>query len=1101
MSIREPLRLCTTCGEEAPRRAQYCLACGAPLDTGVGVGCPACQTSNPERARFCLGCGARLASVADADRRVVSVLFADLSGFTQLTEQLDPEEVRDLIVSCLNLLSECIIRWGGFVDKFIGDCVMGLFGAPVAYENEEERAVRAALDMQAGITEWADGRSFDSAGEYRPQLRIGINTGAVVAGVFAAGGGRDYTVIGDTVNVASRLQGLCEPGRILVGPGTYESTEHLFEFEESQLLQVRGRREPVAARHVLQERSQRGRVRGFGDRRVEMVGRSAELAHLSECWQRAIAGEFQVCLVDGPAGIGKTRLVEALVAQTGLTPDHMASGRCYPYSRSSPWEPVAELVRDLYDIAGDVHPSEAAARIVTASHDVWPQDEAAGLRVLLGGPIAEAPELQSYSGAERRDRIAAAVARSIRDVTDEPRILLFEDLHWADGTTLEFLCSRASLQLKGPILLVLIARPPLPGEALVARLFESIEERIDLRPLGNVEARELVNSLLQEHELPGGFINGIIERAEGNPLFIEETLKSLVDSGALASDDGVWRATGDLKDLQVPDTIESVLTTRIDGLDESTRQILKLASIVGRRFWSGVLADALAKRSVDSELDDLQKATLVRALPFSSVSGNREFMFEHLLLQEVAYEGMLRGARAKLHSAVATWFEEQPGSQRGEYDELIAFHREHSDEPESAVPFLMRAARAARDRGALPDARALLDRGLELAESVADRVRLLALMDDLAAELGDPSARLRSIEELEALGANGDDGLRAEAAFRRARFLLDASDLDGAHAEAGTALEVYQRLDDESSQGDVLRLLGRIAHLSGDFPTALRHYRSSLPLERKAGDRQGQAEIFDLLGLAQVDLGDYTTGLDYLEAARDLCAELGNRPMEARVSGHQSLALSALGRYEDATACAWAAVELAASCGSRLALAGSRLALAQALIGDGNGAEAVGVARAAYELGVELQQPRIQARALLIQAQAEGGETSREHARQAFELARANGLAHVEILARTLEVQLDLEAGNLQAAERASAEATETLDYHGSIEGPEEAVLLARARVLSAAGRIDESQDMVQRARTIVLNRADRISDPAVRDRFLEDVALNREILAFASDG
>jgi adenylate cyclase len=1089
------MRLCASCGEPAPRRAHWCLSCGTPLEAGVGQSCPACQTSNPERARYCLGCGARLASVADADRRVVSVLFADLSGFTQLTEQLDPEEVRDVIVSCLNLLSECIIRWGGFVDKFIGDCVMGLFGAPVAYENEEERALRSALDMQAAIKEWSHDRDFGPAAEYRPELRIGINTGPVVAGLFAAGGARDYTVIGDTVNVASRLQGLCEPGRILVGPATYEQTGHLFEFDEAQQLQVRGRREPVAARHVLGVREQRGKIRGFGDRRVAMVGRAAELAELREAWGRARNGEATVCLVSGAAGIGKTRLVEELIAAAGLSAEQVAGGRSYPYSRGSPWEPVAELVRDLYDLPGDLRATEATSRIITASHEVWPQDEAAGLKVLLGSPLAEAHELQAYGTAERRDRIAAAVGRSLRGAATEPRLLVLEDLHWADNTTLEFLCSLDGSSLLGPVLLLLVARPPLPGEALVARLFESVKSRIELRPLRPEEARAFINSLLDAHELPDDFITGIVERAEGNPLFIEETLKSLAERGALKQEAGGWRAAGDLADVEVPDTIESVLTTRIDGLDESTRQILKYAAIVGRRFWSGVLADALAKRSIDQELDDLQKSTFVRALPFSSVSGTREFMFEHLLLQEVAYEGMLRGKRAELHGSVARWFEEQPGSQRGEYDELIAFHRERSDEPASAVPFLERAARGARDRGALPDARKLLQRGLELAERAGDRARLLALLEDVAGEMGDVDARAGAIDELESLAADGDDRLLGEAAYRRARLLLDASDLKAAQERAAAALQTFERLGDESSQGDALRLLGRINHLWGDFPAALRYYRSSLPLEREAGDRQGQAEIFDLLGLAQVDLGDYTTGLDYFEAARDLCSELGNRPMEARVSGHQALALCALGRYDDAVASARAAVELAEACGSRLALAGAGLALAQALIGKGERGEAAATARAVHDLGVELRQPRIQARALLGLAQCTSGEESRTHAGRARGLAHRNGLSHVEILALTLEANLDLEAGDLKAAEEASAHAAETLDLHGSIEGPEEAVLFSRARVLNALGREDESQDALQRARTLVLNRADRIDDPGLREHYLERVPLNREIL------
>ncbi|NIW35214.1 MAG: AAA family ATPase [Gemmatimonadetes bacterium] len=1099
MATERGLRFCSGCGAEVGRGAHYCLSCGTPLDTVVGVSCPACQTNNPDRARFCLSCGACLASVAEADRRVVTVVFADLSGFTQLTEQLDPEEVRELVVSCLNLLSDCILRWGGHVDKFIGDCVMGLFGAPVAYENEEERAIRAALDMQAALSQWSveDVIKSGDLGEYRPRVRIGINSGPVVAGLFAAGGARDYTVIGDTVNVASRLQGLSEPGRILVGPMTYEQTRHLFEFEEERRLEVRGRREPVAARHVIGVRAQRGKARGFSDRRIPMVGRESELVQLRELWRRASEGDFRACLIAGQAGIGKTRLVEELRDKEKIAAQDVASGRSYPHASGAPWEPIADLVRSLFSLPGDLHPTEAALRIAHASDDPWPSEELAALRVLLGSPIAEAAELQHYGMAERRDRIGDAVVRSLRAATDTPRLLILEDLHWADSSTLEFLCSLPELDLHGSALAVLVSRPPLPGESLVARLFESVPDQLELRPLNDADVRAFIQATLGDHELPGEFIDVIVERAEGNPLFIEETLKSLTESGALVRERGVWRASGDIAEIEVPDTIESVLTTRIDGLDGPSRQVLQLASVVGRRFWSGVLADALAGRSIERELTDLQRSTLIRALPFSTVSGNREFMFEHLLLQEVAYEGMLRGARTELHGAVARWFEEQPGSQRGEYDELIAYHRERSDDPESAIPFLHRAAQAARGRGALLDARALIDRALRLAKQEDQAASLLLVSEDVAAEMGDVERRTEAVERLEAIAEAGEDPrIAAEAAYRRARLLRDSGDLKAAWSKCERALELYTNLEDISCQGDALRLLGRIAHLWGDFPQALRFYRSSLPLERKAGDHQGQAEIFDLLGLAQVDLGGYTTALDYFEAALDLASEGGNRPLQARVGGHRASALASLGRYDEATESARTAAQLARLCGSRHIEAGSQISLAYALAGKGDTAAAAEVADRVRQLASDLKQPRLLARALLLAAQTGNRQPSRETIRQARQLAEENGLTHVEILARVHEAELDLEAGNLAEADRTSAEAMEALDLHGSIEGPEEAVLFCRARVLAALDRGDESNEALQRARTIVRNRAERIEDPQMRRGYLEDVVLNREIMA-----
>ncbi len=1100
MGSEESLRSCSACGAAAPEEANFCRACGMALKSGSGTACPACHTDNPNHAQFCLACGAPLSSVADADRRIVSVLFADLSGFTQLTERMDPEEVRRLVAGCLERLSDCITRWGGFVDKFIGDCVMALFGAPVAYENEEERAVRAAFDMHAILREWSPELSTSSEvlGEYRPELTIGINTGPVVTGVFAGGSAQNYTAVGDTVNVASRLQGLCERGQVLVGSTTYDHTKHLFEFGEEQLLQVKGRNEPVRARRVLGVRAQRERVRGFQGQRTALVGRADELSLLRERWRRAAKGEFRVCTVTGPAGIGKTRLVEELIEAEKIGRGAVALGRSYPYASSTPWEPFAELIRDLHDLSSEMSAVDAAARIVGAAGAEWPEERAAGLKVVLGSPLSDVPVLQPFGAAERSEWITSAVTGSLERGSQKPRLLLLEDLHWADRTTLEFLCSLPALSVRGPILIVLITRPPLPGESLLAELLDSVSDRLDLEPLSPADARAFIDSLLGGHGLSDDVIDLIIERAGGNPLFIEETFKSLVEKGTLVTENGVWRAVGDLQTMDIPDTIESVLTTRIDRLESSTKQVLQYAAIVGRRFWEGVLADALAERPVGRELDDLIRSAFVRDVPVSVVTGDREFLFEHLLLQEAAYEGMLRGSRTELHGAVARWFEGQLGGLGGEYDEWIAFHFEHSKEPERALPYLEHAAQDARSRGALLDAGSLAGRALAVASAPEDRVRMLLLVEDIALAEGNAERRREAIDELEELAAQQEvELLSAEASYRRARYQLGTGDLDGAKKTGELALELFEKLEDISLQGDALRLLGRISHLWGDYPKALRFYRASLDAEQRAGDRHGQADVFDRLGLVQIDLGNFTTAIDRLRAARDIYAGLGDRPSEARVMAHETAALRWLGRLAEAEATSRSAIELAEQCGSRGAQAHAQLNLALTLAAKRNAAEAEPMFKRLAEEGIErLDRPRLAARAKLALADLQTGEAARVSAREARELGRKSGLVHVVILALTREAELDLEAGVLDAADTASAEAIRLLDIHCNIQGAEEAVLHTRGRVLAELGWGEEAAECFKRARTIVLNRADRIEDAELRRHYIEEVPLNRVILA-----
>jgi class 3 adenylate cyclase len=467
------------------------------------VSCARCATEAPASANFCAECGNRIGATTDAERRIITVLFADLSGFTALTEQLDPEQVRSLIAGCLNPLCDCVTHWGGFVDKFMGDCVMALFGAPIAYENEEERAVRAALDMRDALHRWvasdaaaaiweslgaADDRGLPRGSTSPLRLKVGVNTGSVVTGVFAGGGAHNYTAVGDAVNVAARLQSACEPGEILIGASTHEQASHLFEFGDERSLVVKGKQEPVRARIVIGLRSERGRSRGFRGRVTQFIGREAQLESLRTNWSRAKAGCFTSCLVSGAPGIGKTRLIEEFRTTEELSPEEFARGRSYPYARSAPWEPLAELLRDLYDVSPELDPLEAAASIAKTTETRWPREGVAALAVALGNPASELPELEGYDGRELEVRISESVESALRAGTSEPTVLVLEDLQWADHATLDFLTRLPSLQLDGPVLFVLVARLPLPEERLLGRLFEAIVDKISLASFSPTES-------------------------------------------------------------------------------------------------------------------------------------------------------------------------------------------------------------------------------------------------------------------------------------------------------------------------------------------------------------------------------------------------------------------------------------------------------------------------------------------------------------------------------------------------------------------------------------------------------------------------------------
>lgn len=1071
--------------------------------------CAVCGTRHPAEAKFCAECGAHLAW-SMAERRIITVLFADLSGFTGLTERLDAERVHSLITVWLDPLCEAVLRWGGHVDKFIGDCVMALFGAPVAYENEPERAVRAALDMQ---------RAFDAErivahaaaagiGDYRPRLTIGVNTGPVVTGVFASGGAWDYTAIGDTVNVAARLQGICEPGGILVGEATWARTRHLFEFGEEQVLQVKGRVEPVRARQVTGVLAERGEIRGFAGVKTPLVGRADDLERLLAAWRRAARGEPTACLVLGDAGIGKSRLVAELVGLDDVSAAKIARGRCYPYASSTPWEPVAELLRDLHDVGPDRSASEAVSWIVGRAGSTWSKDERAGLGAVLGSPTEELRALADLPPEERHHRMARAVARAIREGAGSPALLVLEDVHWADRTTLEFLHSLPDHELEGPALFVLVSRPPLPSEDGVAALVERFGSaaevdrsageaiRVDLSPLTAEETAALVEAALGPHELPPDLLGTIHQRSGGNPLFIEEILKALIAGDVLVEESDVWRAAGDTSGIAIPDSIDSVLTTRIDGLGASTRKVLQLAAIVGRRFWSGVLDEALARRSVDEELGELIDAALVRPHPESSLAGEREYAFQHLLLQEVAYGGLLTGMRSELHGTVGAWLESRLEQGTAEHDDWVAFHFERSDEPGRALPFLERAIATARDRGALLDAEGLVDRARAVAGDHEDHLRLERLAVELAVSTGNDERRAAAIRRLgEIASALGDPAVAAEAELRRAQHELDVGDLESARGHAATAADAFRGLADESFEADALRLLGRVAHLQGAYDEALSRYREALSLERHAGDRRGEAEILQRLGQAEVDFGNFPRALEQFDQALGIYAELGHRPGQARALADRATAFRWLGRYEEAEETARRAEELARACGSRTAAATAALARATAIGAAGRTDEARTILEGILATP-GLHRPALEAHTWLALASLEAGERAGKAVERARWVAARSGLVDVEVLGLSRLAEIALEAGRPEAAEPDSRRAVELLEKYGDIQGPDEVVYYVHSRVLAALGRAADAAAMRDRARRIVRETAAAIDDEAWRRSFLENVAPNPDILA-----
>jgi class 3 adenylate cyclase len=657
--------------------------------------CTRCGQENPDGAKFCNACGAPLAgdAVLAEERRVVSVLFVDLVGFTSTSEQLDPEDVRAILTPYYERVRGELERLGGTVEKFVGDAVMGVFGAPTAYGDDAERAVRAAL----AVRDWAAGEGL--------QVRVAVNTGEAIVALEAAPGSGEAMVAGDVVNTAARLQSAAPVGGVIVGRETYASTRTAIEYRPASPVVAKGKSEPVAAWLALEALS------GEGERvltRAPMVGRDYELSVLTDTWAR-VAEERrpQFVTVFGPAGIGKSRLALEFAQHVTAGGGRALRGRSTPYGASTPYSAFGHHVKQIAGVFDSDEMDDARAKLRETLVDLVGSEgegdaHAGHLAMLLGlGEDGEARDRETLFFSAR------VLVESLAG--REPVLLLFEDIHWADDSLLDLIETLASRVRDAPVLLLALARPELltsrPGWGGGLPAYTSLP----LERLSEEAASELAARLLERSAGARERAESVARTAEGNPLFIEELAASVAEQRSDAGE-------------QLPTSIRAIVAARLDALPPAERALLLDAAVVGRVFWRGALARMHEHANLALVLDSLEQRDFVRREAVSRIQGDQQFAFKHGLIRDVAYQRLPRAERRERHAAVATYLEEATGG-AGQANEALAGHWREAGEPQRAVDCLLVAADQAGRGWAKEHAVTLYRTALELVPGEEDELR------------------------------------------------------------------------------------------------------------------------------------------------------------------------------------------------------------------------------------------------------------------------------------------------------------------------------------------------------------------------------------------
>jgi len=1058
-------------------------------------------------------------SDSEQQRKMATVLFMDIVNSTQMIQGIDPEESMEILDVSLNALAEPIRKYGGHVNRFMGDGFLAVFGLPNARENDPEMAVRAAMGILAASESIAQSLK-NERGIQTFRVRVGIDTGLIAAGGITES---DDTIMGSTINLAARLEKAAEPGTILVSKHSYQHIRGIFDIEQRNPIEAKGFPKPVETYRILRAKSRVFRLISRGVEGVEtrMVGREQEMQRAQEI-ARVVFEEKKCRFVTiiGEAGIGKSRFLDEFESWLDLQPvrTRLFKGRATLETQNQPYASFRDMFALRFEILDNDPVHVVRQKFSDGFRQTLQNDSKSELKAhlvghLLGYDFSESDALKNVLDNPQlvRDRAFQYLVTFFSETAAQLPIAIFlDDVHWVDESSLDLISYLSGAFTNLPVLFFTLTRPA---------LFERREQwgrgegfqTISLSPLSREQSEHLVEELLQKVEnIPNTLRELIIEHAEGNPYYIEEMIRMLVEDGIIVKEEPAWRIQPNrLSDLRIPSTLTGIIQARLDGLPKQERTILQQASIVGRVFWDAAVTHINQGQPLDETrithiLESLQNREMVFQRQPSAFAAAAEYLFKHVIFREVTYETVLLRQRKKYHSLVANWLIGQHGDRVAEMSGLIANHLVKAGRSAEAVDYFQRAAQAAAAKYANEDAAGLYQQALKLtpAQELEKRFSILSRLEDIWGIIGDRVAQADVIDNLD-LVANqlADQQKKADVLLRRTWFFYWTSNYPEMLEVAQQVIALSERIAYPGLAQKALYALTWVHVQLEKFDIAEEQAQQALAFALQAGDRAGEGNVHNVLGMIGMTQRRYAEAHDHIEKFLHIAREIDNKNRELTALNNMVAILVILGEYEAAREYGLQMLNLAIEVGDRVMESTAYINLAWRASAQADWHAAEEYILKGIAIKREIHQLDALAEGLVWLGHIELGLDRPVEAEQAFreslEIRRELGQEALEAesmsgLSRALLVQ-----GNLVAAQDFVEKIIDYISRDENLSGAWEPMRIYWTcyQVFQQAG--DPRQEgFLKDAMENLKKMAEKIPDEKARERFLTDVPWHRDIMA-----